>query len=134
MKKEIAIIGAGISGLLACKYTLSKGFHPIVLESQSSIGGAWTTPLEITKLQTSKQLYQFSDFPWPSSVTEVFPSQHQVLEYVEAYAHHFDLLRHIEFITKVVSIDFEGPSDEEMRSWHLWGWRWTGEPFSSKGK
>ncbi|XVF68046.1 hypothetical protein PTKIN_Ptkin10aG0171600 [Pterospermum kingtungense] len=132
MEKQIAIIGAGISGLLACKYALSKGFNPIVFESQSSIGGVWTTPLETTKLQTSKQLYQFSDFPWPCSVTEEFPTQHQVLEYVEAYAHHFDLFRHIKFDTKVVSIGFEGPNDEEMQSWHLWGG--TGEPFSSKGK
>ncbi|EOX97470.1 Flavin-dependent monooxygenase 1-like protein [Theobroma cacao] len=30
------------------------------------------------------------------------------------------------------TIDFEGPTDEEMRSWHLWGG--TDEPFSSKGK
>ncbi|XVF00777.1 hypothetical protein REPUB_Repub04eG0030600 [Reevesia pubescens] len=133
MEKQIGIIGAGISGLLACKYTLSKGFHPIVFESQSNIGGVWTTTLETTKLQTSKKLYQFSDFPWPSSVTEEFPSQHQVLEYVKAYAHHFNLLQHIKFNTKVVSIDFKGPPDEEIRSWHLCGR--TGEPsFSSKGK
>lgn len=128
----MAIIGAGISGLLACKYTLSKGFQPIVFESSSSIGGVWTKTVESTKLQTPKELYQFSDFPWPSSVTEDFPNQHQVLDYIRSYAQHFDLLKHIKFNTKVCGLEYEGPSEDEMQSWSLWGG--TGEPFSSKGK
>ncbi|XVE67292.1 hypothetical protein DITRI_Ditri08aG0148900 [Diplodiscus trichospermus] len=131
MERQVAIIGAGISGLLACKYTLSKGFHPIVFESQSSIGGVWTKTFETTKLQTPKPRYQFSDFPWPSTVTEDFPNQRQVLDYVESYAKHFDLLRHIMFNTKVSGIEYEGFQDE-IKAWSLWGG--TGEPFSSKGK
>ncbi|KAF5449072.1 hypothetical protein F2P56_029556 [Juglans regia] len=132
MERPVAIIGAGISGLLACKYTLSKGFHPIVFEAKSSIGGVWTKTVETTKLQTPKPAYQFSDFPWPSSVKEDFPDQHQVLDYIQSYARHFDLLRHVKFNTKVVSIEYDGPSDEEMHSGSMW--RSAGEPFSSKGK
>ncbi|KAG6653608.1 probable flavin-containing monooxygenase 1 [Carya illinoinensis] len=132
MERQVAIIGAGISGLLACKYTLSKGFHPIVFEAKSSIGGVWTKTVETTKLQTPKPAYQFSDFPWPSSVKEDFPDQHQVFDYIQSYARHFDLLRHVKFNTKVVSIEYEGPSEEEMHSWSMWGS--AGEPFSSKGK
>lgn len=128
----MAIIGAGISGLLACKYTLSKGFRPIVLESRSSIGGVWIKTVETTKLQTPKPVYQFSDFPWPASVTEDFPNQHQVFDYVDSYARHFDLLKHIKFNTKVLGIEYEGPSEEEMESWSLWGS--NGETFGSKGK
>lgn len=132
MVKKVAIVGAGISGLLACKYTLSKGFSPIVFESRSSIGGVWINTLETTKLQTPKLFFQFTDFPWPSSVVEDFPDRQQVYDYVHSYAAHFDLLKYIRFSSKVQSLDYEGPSDEDMQAWSLWGG--TGEPFSSKGK
>ncbi|KAK8522277.1 hypothetical protein V6N13_115255 [Hibiscus sabdariffa] len=132
MERKVGIIGAGVSGLLACKYALSKGFHPIVFESQSTIGGVWTNALETTKLQTPKPLYQFSDFPWPPSVTQDFPDKHLVFDYVKAYAKHFDLLQHIKFNNKASGIEYEGHRDEEIRRWSLWGG--TGEPFSSMGK
>ncbi|MBA0751067.1 hypothetical protein Gogos_002435 [Gossypium gossypioides] len=132
MDRKVAIIGAGISGLLACKYTLSKGFHPIVFESQSTVGGVWTKTVETTKLQTPKPVYQFSDFPWPESVSEDFPDGQKVFDYVNGYAKHFDLVKHIKFNTKVVGIEFEGPNDEEIQAWSLWGG--NGEPFGSKGK
>ncbi|KAL2936876.1 putative flavin-containing monooxygenase 1 [Bienertia sinuspersici] len=49
-----------------------------------------------------------------------------------SYANHFDLHKHIRFNTKVVSIKYEGPSDEEIQSWDLWGG--NGDPFGNKGK
>ncbi|KAI4297855.1 hypothetical protein L6164_037718 [Bauhinia variegata] len=131
-EKKVGIIGGGISGLLACKYVLEKGFRPVVFEAQSGVGGVWTKTLATTKLQTPKAFYQFSDFDWPSSVTQDFPDHHQVSDYITSYAHHFDLLRHIKFNTKVEQIHYEGSSEEEMRAWHLWNA--TGEPFGSKGK
>ncbi|KAJ0014946.1 hypothetical protein Pint_19782 [Pistacia integerrima] len=129
MEKKITISGAGISGLLTYKYVLSKGFHPIVFEARSSIGGVWIKTIETTKIQTPKPAYQFSDFPWPSSFIEDFPNHHQVLDYIQSYAHHFDLLKHIKFNTKVVGIDYEGASDEEIGSWS--SWNGNGTPFSS---
>ncbi|KAL6211127.1 hypothetical protein ACLB2K_016355 [Fragaria x ananassa] len=129
MEKQVAIVGAGISGLLACKYMLSKGFRPIVFEASNGVGGVWTKTVETTKIQSPKSYYQFSDFPWPSSD---HPNQNQVLDYIQSYARHFDLVKHIKFNTKVCGIEYEGPSEEEMQSWSLWGG--TGEPFRSDGK
>ncbi|KAK6916802.1 Flavin monooxygenase-like [Dillenia turbinata] len=135
MERQVAIVGAGISGLLACKYALSKGYHPIVFESKSEIGGVWIKTVETTMLQTPKESFQFSDFPWPSSVTEDFPSQHQVYDYIKSYAQHFDLVKHIKLNTKVVGISYQvqGSNDEEvMKSWKLWGG--NGEAFGNGGK
>lgn len=133
MAEVVAIIGAGISGLLACKYILSKGFIPIVFESQDEIGGVWTKTIQTTKLQTPKSLFQFSDFPWPSSVANHnFPAQKQVLQYLKSYAHHHSLLPYINLNSRVLSLNYHGPmSQQEMATWKWWGG--TGEPFGSKG-
>ncbi|KAJ9141065.1 hypothetical protein P3X46_031645 [Hevea brasiliensis] len=132
MAKRIAIIGAGSSGLLACKYTLEKGFHPIIFEAEEGIGGVWTRTIASTKLQNTKETYQFSDFPWPASVNDKHPCHSQVLNYLESYAQHFGIFPYIKFNSNVISIGYVGESYEEMESWVLWGG--SGKPFGSKGK
>ncbi|GMJ14861.1 flavin-dependent monooxygenase 1 [Hibiscus trionum] len=130
--KRIAIIGAGISGLMACKYALEKGFSPIVFEARSDIGGVWSQTIESTKLQTPKDFYQFSDFSWPPAVQATFPDHTQVLEYVQDYAVRFNILPRIKFNSKVTCIDYVTSSAADLLSWDLWGD--SGEPFSPSGK
>ncbi|KAM7521303.1 hypothetical protein LguiB_020265 [Lonicera macranthoides] len=134
MAKQIGIVGAGVSGLLACKYTIEKGFNPIVFEARNGVGGVWSETMESTKLQTPKSYYQFTDFEWPAaadSVTDNFPRNNQVVEYIQSYAIHFNLLSVIKFHSKVLSIHYSS-DDDVMHAWDLWGG--TGDPFSPTGK
>jgi dimethylaniline monooxygenase (N-oxide forming) len=133
MEKNVAIVGAGISGLLACKYVLEIGLHPIVYEADDEIGGIWRHTIQSTKLQTNKESFQFSDFPWDSSVKEDCPSNQQVLHYVNSYAQHFSIIPYIRFNSKVIDIDYVelSQSNEDINSWELWSG--NGSPFSTKG-
>ncbi|XP_057794674.1 probable flavin-containing monooxygenase 1 [Salvia miltiorrhiza] len=122
--KKVAIIGAGISGIVACKHAVEKGFDPIVFEARSCIGGVWSSTIHSTKLQTPKDYFQFSDFPWPDFVLEDFPHHKQVLEYVRSYALHFEVVPRISFGSKVTALHYSDAAAD-----------WTsGQPFSSTGK
>ncbi|KAH6819178.1 hypothetical protein C2S51_002781 [Perilla frutescens var. frutescens] len=133
MEKRVAIVGAGVSGLLACKYAAWRGFNPMVFEEQNEVGGLWNHTFESTTLQVPKEMYHFSDFPWPSSVEDVLPHNTQLLQYLQSYAHKFELLHFIKFNSKVMDVDYVGgESKQEMQSWDLWGG--SGKAFGSKGK
>uniref|UniRef100_A0A1S3BK15 Flavin-containing monooxygenase n=1 Tax=Cucumis melo TaxID=3656 RepID=A0A1S3BK15_CUCME len=130
--KKVAVVGAGLSGLIACKLILSKGLTPIVFEAKDVIGGLWNDTIESTVLQTRRQMFELSDFPWPKSVTEEYPRYDQVLDYLRSYAEHFGLFKYIRLNTKVLSIEYEGFSDEEINSWTYWGG--SGNAFSERSK
>lgn len=117
LRKKIAIIGAGSSGLTSIKCCLEEGLIPVCFEMSDDIGGLWnyneqkpghedTLNASVYKscsINTSKEMMAFSDFPIPVDFPPFMPHS-KVLEYFRMYASHFNLLKLIKFNTKVVSL------------------------------
>lgn len=122
MKKRVAIIGAGASGLPAIKCCLDDGFQPVCFEMTGDIGGLWNFTPEVrpgqgcvmksTITNTSKEVTAYSDFPPPTEFP-MYPHNSQMLKYFRMYADKFGLLPYINFNNEVISVK----SVEEEKRW-----------------
>lgn len=104
MSSEIAIIGAGSSGLAVLKALLEAGLPAVCFEKGSKVGGNWVFDNDngqsriyrSLRINTSKTRMQYSDFPMPAEYPD-YASHEQVARYFEAYAETFRLKPHIRF-------------------------------------
>lgn len=112
-KKKVAVIGAGLAGLVTIKSCLEERMQVEAFEKSANLGGNWKfkdpgiSVFRNTELTSSKYLTAFSDFPMSEDYPH-FLTHHQYLEYLLAYAHHFDLKQHISLNTSVESIKRQG--------------------------
>uniref|UniRef100_A0A915K378 Flavin-containing monooxygenase n=1 Tax=Romanomermis culicivorax TaxID=13658 RepID=A0A915K378_ROMCU len=110
---KVAIIGAGVSGLICIKVCKDYGFDIVCFEKTNDIGGLWrykdedyegqASVMKSTIINTSKELMAFSDYPPPAEFPN-FMHNTKVLEYTQMYAKHFDLLSYIKFCHEVTSV------------------------------
>src|SRR5437868_676895 len=107
---RVAVIGAGVCGLIAAKCLLDEGLTPIVFEQSGRIGGLWNYDESLPdggslayrslRTNTSRQTMALSDFPFPDSLPD-FPARADVLAYFQAYAKRFELGSRIRLSTTV---------------------------------
>lgn len=111
--KHIAIIGAGISGLVTAKVFLQKGYHVTVFEKAADLGGVWESSRSYhgVTTQTTRDEYAFSDFPMPKDYP-LWPSGAQVQSYLKNYATFFKVIPCIRFKTVVNNLDYQNGSWE----------------------
>lgn len=107
---DCAVIGAGVSGLVATKTFLEKGLSVVCLEKSSDVGGLWNFSEEgygvmrFTHINVSKNNYVYSDFPFPDDTPD-FPHHSDMMEYLRSYCRRFNLLDYI--LTDCIVVNIE---------------------------
>lgn len=116
---DVVVVGAGICGLSAAHtfLTIDPDVSLLIIDSRSSIGGVWSTEQIYRGLRTNsvQGYFEFSDYPVLEADIGVKPRGHiegnQMHVYLEKFANHFDLKRHIRLDTKVVRAREDGSAN-----------------------
>ncbi len=124
---DVCIIGAGWSGIYACKYALENGLNPVVLERRSDIGGVWnysddpeiTTVMKSTISSSSRIVTEASDFFMDETVGH-FMHHEEVIDYLRQYIARFQLQPYLHFGCQVVQVKKTG------QHWHV-SWEQDGK-------
>jgi 4-hydroxyacetophenone monooxygenase len=103
---SVAVIGAGVSGLLAAIRLREVGIACTVFERSDDIGGTWLdNHYPGAGVDTPSYLYSFSFFPWDWSTH--FARRDEVMAYLNAVADHYGLRSCVELGTDVVAADYD---------------------------
>lgn len=88
----MAIIGAGVAGLVTAGNMLKVGIQPTVFEKTSGIGGLWNPDVAPSwnslRTNVSKFWTSLPDLAWYKEAS-LFPTQHEVFTYLCNYAQQF---------------------------------------------
>lgn len=148
---SVCIIGAGSSGIAACKAFKEKGIPYQCYEASDQIGGNWvfknpngmSSAYRSLHINTSREKMAFSDFPMPSHFPD-FPSHELIADYFNDYVNHFNIRNSITFNTKVMHcartetgcwrVELENGEAQEfdvliVANGHHWDPRWPEPAF-----
>lgn len=103
---DAIVVGAGPAGLVVSKQLKDKGLNYLLIERNDAVGGIWNinapnTPMyESAHFISSKTLSGFPGYPMPDHFPD-YPNHSQLLNYIQSFANHHDLLRSIRFNSEV---------------------------------
>ena len=104
-QKNVCVIGAGVSGLVAAKTFAARGHKVSIVERAGDLGGVWEPARSYPEVQTQspKDLYRYTDKPMPDSYPE-WPKGPQVHAYLCDYASENGLTPLLRFNTNVIGM------------------------------
>jgi 4-hydroxyacetophenone monooxygenase len=112
---KVAIIGAGMSGLLAAYRLVQAGIEVVILEKNEDVGGTWLeNSYPGCRVDVSNHYYSYS-FAQRDDWPQHFSTRQELLSYFRRCAEDLGISRCIRFGTEVVSAAF---SDHSL-SWTL---------------
>jgi len=108
---DAVVVGAGFAGLYMLHKLREQGRRARVFEAGSGVGGTWfwnRYPGARCDVESMDYSYSFSEelqqeWNW----TERFPSQPELLRYLNHVADRFDLRRDIQLHTRVTAATFD---------------------------
>ncbi|MBA3868354.1 MAG: NAD(P)/FAD-dependent oxidoreductase [Anaerolineae bacterium] len=98
---RVVIIGAGPAGIALGACLKQQGIDFVILERSDQIGNSWRNHYHRLHLHTAKGFSGLPFMPFPADYPR-FPTRQQVIDYLEAYAKHFQLVP--QFNQKVTSV------------------------------
>jgi cyclohexanone monooxygenase len=118
-KVDAVVVGAGIAGLYQLYKLRERGMSTRVFETGDGVGGTWywnRYPGARCDVESLSYSYSFSpeleqEWNW----TERYPTQPEILRYVNHVADRFDLRKDITFSTRVVSAVY----DDSAQRWRV---------------
>ena len=143
--KNVCVIGAGPSGLVAARELRKEGHKVVVMEQNHDIGGQWLydpkvegeDPLgratidnkflkvhssiyESLRLTSPREIMGYTDFPFVEKKgrdMRRFPSHRELFLYLKDFCDHFGLRGMIRFNTRVEYVSFMADSDDRRLRW-----------------
>jgi cyclohexanone monooxygenase len=117
---DVAIVGAGFSGLYMLHRLRGRGLRVSVFEAGADVGGTWywnRYPGARCDIESVDYCYSFSpdllaDWIW----TERYATQPEILRYLRHVADRFGLRPDIQFGTRVTSLRYDAGGDRWMVS------------------
>ncbi len=105
---SVCVIGAGVSGLTACKSLADFGVPHSCFEASDDVGGNWyfqnpngvSSAYRSLHIDISKPSISFRDFPMPERYPD-YPHHSHILEWLRDYADAFALREQIRFNARV---------------------------------
>jgi thioredoxin reductase len=98
----VAVIGAGLSGLVACAELRHRGIACVCFEREPELGGVWRRHRDVVSV-TSRDAMGLEALPLPPGTPD-FPTGRHLVDWMEEYADEYSLREHIHFDTAVAGL------------------------------